>query len=339
MLAGRRRLKGLSVTYGVQPTPATRRLQWLLAGLDGAEGWGSDAAEVLAPEFAAFVAPARFVEVYRSRSQRFAPVSVILLEGGENAARAHLRDRAGGIEVLHCHVEEAAPHRITRTWMAPLVPPDLAARLPFTFAGNAVIGTDAGTDMGSETGGHPQLIVMTGVPGSGKSSVAEAVGRRLGIPVFAMDWLLGALTPFGGYHLDQQWEIGEELLTTLAFRQLALGQCAILDSPAEDTATRERWRSLADSARAPLRVVVCVCSDRELHRARVEERTRAIPGWHDAADWADVTRRLAAYPPWPSDALVVDTVEPLAECVARVVAFVGESGAVPGPTAGPTAVG
>lgn len=34
-----------------------------------------------------------------------------------------------------------------------------------------------------------QFIVFTGLPGTGKSSLAEAVGRQLGIPVFAKDWL------------------------------------------------------------------------------------------------------------------------------------------------------
>ena len=34
-----------------------------------------------------------------------------------------------------------------------------------------------------------QLISFTGLPGAGKSSLAEAVARELGHPVFAKDWL------------------------------------------------------------------------------------------------------------------------------------------------------
>ncbi len=108
----------------------------------------------------------------------------------------------------------------------------------------------------------------------------------MGVPVFAVDWLLGSLTPFGGYHLEELFKMGGELLTTLAYRQLALGQSAILDFPAEDLATRSRWRSLAGAAGAEFRVVVCVCSDRELHRARLEGRERGIPGWHDAGNYS-----------------------------------------------------
>jgi predicted kinase len=38
-----------------------------------------------------------------------------------------------------------------------------------------------------------KLIVFSGLPGTGKSSLAEAVGRALHIPVFAKDWLEATL--------------------------------------------------------------------------------------------------------------------------------------------------
>jgi hypothetical protein len=170
-------------------------------------------------------------------------------------------------------------------------------------------------------GDRARLVVFSGVPGTGKSTLSDEVGRRLRIPVFAVDWLLGSLTPFGGRRLDRLLDIGSELLTTLALRQLSLGQSAILDSPVEDPATRARWRSLAQRAGCDFKVVVCVCSDPRVHRARVESRERGIPGWHDAGDWADVTRRLAAFPPWPGEVLTVDAVRPPGSNVAAVLDY------------------
>jgi SpoVK/Ycf46/Vps4 family AAA+-type ATPase len=38
-----------------------------------------------------------------------------------------------------------------------------------------------------------KLIIFSGLPGTGKSALAEAVGRELGIPVFAKDWLEATL--------------------------------------------------------------------------------------------------------------------------------------------------
>jgi predicted kinase len=38
-----------------------------------------------------------------------------------------------------------------------------------------------------------QFVVISGLPGTGKSSVAEAVGRALRVSVFGKDWLEATL--------------------------------------------------------------------------------------------------------------------------------------------------
>src|SRR5829696_161901 len=40
---------------------------------------------------------------------------------------------------------------------------------------------------------HMKFIVFSGLPGTGKSTLAEAVGRTLSISVFAKDWLEATL--------------------------------------------------------------------------------------------------------------------------------------------------
>lgn len=281
-------------------SPAVERLEWILDGLDGDQGWGGDAADVLAPEFTAVVSADVLVGRTRLRSSVYAPVIVVGVDVSENTARARIRNHDGEIDVVTCTVEPEPPHRITNTWVAGLVPNNLTPRLPMDFTDYQIPG---GTD-------RTQLVIFSGMPGSGKSTLADAVGRARRTPVFAIDWLLGSLTPYGGRHLDRLMDIGSELLTTLALRQLTLGQSAILDVPAEDPAMRARWQSLARRAGADFKVIVCVCSDPRVHRTRAEGRHRGISGWHDAGEWADISRRLAEFPPWAGDALTVDTVRP-----------------------------
>jgi predicted kinase len=294
-------------------SPAVDRLGWLLDGLNGVPGWGGDAADVLAPGFAALMPPDVFTGRVRQRAATFAPGTVTGFDTGDSTARALVRVRDGSVQVVTCTVEPAAPHRITATRTMALIPSVLAPRLPADFTGYpGLAGRGAGA----------RLIVFSGLPGTGKSALAEATGRQLRVPVFAVDWLLGSLTPFGGYHRDQLLETGAELLTTLAFRQLDLGQSAILDFPAEDLATRTRWRTLADAAGARWRAVVCGCSDRELHRSRLERRERGIPGWHQGGNWANVERRLAQLPPWTGEVLTIDAVHPLAQNLATVLEYV-----------------
>jgi predicted kinase len=292
---------------------ATDRLDWILDGLNGVPGWGGDAADVLAPELAALLPPDRFAQWVRQRAAVFAPLAVTSLDTSEHAARARVRVRDDSVQVVSCVVEERAPHRITATRTVPLIPEFLTPRLPADFTGYEPLASAA---VGA------RLIVFSGVPGTGKSTLADAAGRELRTPVFAADWLLGALTPFGGYHQDRLLQTGAELLTTLAFRQLALGQSAILDYPAEDLATRTRWRTLAGAAGAEFRVIVCTCSDPRAHQARLERRARGIPGWHEGGHWPNVERRLAAFPPWTGDALTIDAVRPAAENLAAVLDYV-----------------
>jgi predicted kinase len=299
-------------------SPAMDRLGWILDGLNGAESWGADAHDVLAPEFAALVPPDTFTERVRQRAAAFAPATVIGLDTTDHTARARVRVRDGSVQVVTCTVEPAAPHRIKATTTIALIPSSLTPRLPADFTGyQELAGRGAGA----------RLIVFSGLPGTGKSTLAEAAGRELRVPVFAVDWLLGSLTPFGGYHWDDGFKIGEELLTTLAFRQLALGQSAILDFPAEDLATRIRWRTLARAAGADFLVVVCACSDRQLHRARLEGRQRGIPGWHEGGNWANVDRRLAEFPPWTGEVLTIDAVQPPAQNLATVLKYVTDCAA------------
>jgi AAA domain len=106
-----------------------------------------------------------------------------------------------------------------------------------------------------------RLIVMAGLPGTGKSCIAEAVGRELGSPVFAKDWLEAALRRVGLAQTLETAHIlgytGYELLSALAERQLRLGQSAILDSVASTASIRTIWRTLATTYGAAWYVVEC----------------------------------------------------------------------------------
>lgn len=301
---------------GLARTPALQRLEWLLAGLSAAPGWGRDASAVLDAGFLAAIAPTDYAELTGRRSRDFAPVRVTAVEAGEHTARARLANHTDGARYwLSCTVAPSPPHRVVGTSLQAEIPDGLTPRLPMDFTGWPMDSSSWPTN--AEQPGR--LIVFAGVPGAGKSTLAEAVGRRLGVPVFAMDWLLGALTPFGGRHLDRPLDLGYEQLTTLALRQLSLGQSAILDAPVEDELVRHRWSTLACAAGTALAAFVIVCGDPTEHRRRLATRDRGIPGWHQGGDWSDVTRRLASFPVWPG-AVVLDSGHPLDDIVATVSA-------------------
>lgn len=172
------------------------------------------------------------------------------------------------------------------------------------------LGTDAD---------RPQIIAFAGLPGTGQSTLAEALARASRTPVFAGDWLMGALKPyrvFDGMDPETYGALYTGLVESLVVRQLMLGQSAITDSVIDD-GTAERWNRLAAEHDAELRVIECVCSDVELHRSRVEGRRRNIPNWHEI-DWAHVERMREEFPPLTVDRLTVDAVDSVATNLGKI---------------------
>jgi predicted kinase len=171
---------------------------------------------------------------------------------------------------------------------------------------------------------RPSVVVFTGLPGTGKSTLAELVASRIGAPAFAGDWLLGALAPHGILDdLDRGalLSLYYDLLGMLVTRQLLLGQSAVVDCLLDD-AVAARWREIAARFDASLVIVECVCSDTDLHRQRVEGRERGIPGWHEV-DWQHVQRMRVEFSPLSVERLTVDAVDALEDNARSVLDHLG----------------
>ena len=168
-----------------------------------------------------------------------------------------------------------------------------------------------------------KLIIFSGLPGTGKSSLAEAVGKDLAIPVFAKDWLEATLLRSGLQPTIQDRPLGfagYDLLTVLAERQLILGQSVILDSVAGPETIRSTWRQLSRRYGADWRVIECFCSDEYLHRSRLKVRKRNIPGWHEL-EWSDVEKAKQSYRPWNDECLTLDMTNLYNENLSQVRAY------------------
>lgn len=173
------------------------------------------------------------------------------------------------------------------------------------------------------------LIVFSGLPGTGKSTLAEMAAREFCIPVFSKDWLEATLIRCELTPAKPEKPLGSagyELLTVLAERQLMHAQSVILDSVASTASIRTTWRKLAARYRAEWLVIECICSDETIHRSRLGKRQRGIPGWHEL-DWSDVERVRSDYTPWDEDRLVLDAVDPLQKNFQTVLNHLHHEGA------------
>lgn len=170
-----------------------------------------------------------------------------------------------------------------------------------------------------------KLIVFSGLPGTGKSKLAEAIGKEFGVPVFAKDWLEATLLQNGLHAASKDKSlgyVGYEFLTVLAERQLMLEQSVILDSVAATQTIRNTWRALSKQYEADWFVIECICSDESSHRSRLNVRKRFIPGWHELK-WSDIEKVKKYYSPWDNDRLIIDMMNPFEENLAKVRLYCG----------------
>lgn len=142
-------------------------------------------------------------------------------------------------------------------------------------------------------GERATLVLFTGPPCSGKSTLAEGVAAVLHAPVLGWDWAMAALTwcqPLEATleRLDRQdyRRVGWTLLSNLAEAQLRHGRSVVLDGVAR-TEHVAMIRHLARRCDARSLVVLTSCRDRQRLRDRVGRRRRAIPGWYELT-WEDV---------------------------------------------------
>jgi hypothetical protein len=161
---------------------------------------------------------------------------------------------------------------------------------------------------------RPLLVLVTGVPGTGKSTMAAVAATELGAPVLAHDWAMSGLRPYpelqealDAMGLRGHRGVGWSIVGALARSQLRRGRCVVLDGVARapDVAA---CRTVAQEEGAPSFVVMTQCVDPELHRSRIEGRRRGIPGWYEL-DWDHVARARDEWEALDDVDLVLDAAE------------------------------
>lgn len=168
------------------------------------------------------------------------------------------------------------------------------------------------------------VLVFAGLPGTGKSTLAERMAQELDCPAFAMDWLLGSMVPsrvFDGVENERVTAAVRGLMAGLMSRQLILGQSAILDCVVDDE-TADALRARCEELGGRFHVFECICSDQSTHEQRVVGRVRGIPGWHEI-DWQHVLRMRETYPPLTARHTTLDAMDSVEDNAAAVRTVLG----------------
>jgi predicted kinase len=151
----------------------------------------------------------------------------------------------------------------------------------------------------------PTLIVLSGLPASGKTVLAESLSRALSVPIFSIDPIEAAMWR-AGLAKTKTGIAAYEVAQALADEHLRLRHSAIVDAVNPAEGPRAAWRKLAAKHRVSLKIIECVCSDEAMLRQRIEGRVRSIAGTHELT-WASLLQRRAEYEAWTDPRLVLDT--------------------------------
>jgi hypothetical protein len=176
---------------------------------------------------------------------------------------------------------------------------------------------------------RPRLILVGGLPGSGKSTIARALAERSGADCIASDVLrkelagaepgerLTAKVGAGVYGAGMTELTYRELLVQ-AERQLRAGRSVVLDATFGRAIDRRHAAALARAVGGVLVAVQCRCSMR-VARERLDFRT--YPGYTGQSDagWEVYLAMRCTFAPWP-DSVRVNTTEPIERCLANIAA-------------------
>ncbi|MCA0144761.1 AAA family ATPase [Blastococcus sp. LR1] len=162
------------------------------------------------------------------------------------------------------------------------------------------------------------LLVISGLPGTGKSTVARAFAARSDCVHVSVDPIEDALLRAG---LPRSWETGVaayEAARAVAELNLGLGRSVVVDAVNDSASARDTWRTATGAGSGPEFVLLALDDEAE-HRRRLAGRRRDLTHVPEPG-WGEVTARAAAYEPWPDgECLRVDAARPVDEIVGELL--------------------
>lgn len=147
----------------------------------------------------------------------------------------------------------------------------------------------------------PVLIVFGGRPGSGKSTIAQALSGNLGAVLLEIDRIEA---PIQAKHGRDIGPLGYNVAYQVATSNLDLGHIVVADCVNPIAVTRNAWASVAMGCKATLVQVNVICSDVQVHCRRVEQRLMERP-MQGLPDWDSV--RARQIDEWPDADITLDT--------------------------------
>lgn len=147
----------------------------------------------------------------------------------------------------------------------------------------------------------PKLYVFSGLPGVGKSTLAQQLAAATNAAYLRIDTIEQGLRDLCSFEVEGE---GYRLAYRVAGDNLRIGISVVADSCNPIELTRNEWERVAADLGVPWVNIEVQCSDAAEHQHRIETRESPIEGLR-LPTWADVEAR--EWHPWSRPRITVDS--------------------------------